>query len=346
MSPQGLRLYLILFFLVGGAALILCRVGLLASAIAGCRPDTNPNVFMAYCHDNRVGDYEHGAFYFGLEPTTLDHLRRAKVLFLGNSRAQVAFSTDSVERYFAERETPYYLLGFGYDESAAFAEALIEKEHLSPKALVIVADPFFRDILSPPAAEMVGRDHTFPQRVSIWQDYLLKKWFGRGYALICRKLYLVCTGANPAIYRSVTNGMWIWRDYLNPPESPAFPVRASTPKAYDETLAAADASFAAKFLKIAQVPGHCVILTVAPNSIVDAEGYARTMGRLLGANVVVPKLADIDTFDGSHMTWSSAQRWSEKFLDAANPIFARCTNGIAPIAAHDPLLTPATGPSL
>src|SRR5689334_5407029 len=49
--------------------------------------------YIAYCDAGNYADYEHGAFWFGLEPAASQYAKDADVLFLGNSRLQVGFST-------------------------------------------------------------------------------------------------------------------------------------------------------------------------------------------------------------------------------------------------------------
>src|SRR5688500_17401087 len=44
--------------------------------------------YLAYCQATSYSDYDHGAFWFGLEPEAVDAARNADVLFLGNSRMQ------------------------------------------------------------------------------------------------------------------------------------------------------------------------------------------------------------------------------------------------------------------
>jgi hypothetical protein len=58
------------------------------------------------------GDYEHGAFEFNLEPTAQNFAKNVDVLFLGNSRLQVAFSTVATTNWFSAASARYYLLGF------------------------------------------------------------------------------------------------------------------------------------------------------------------------------------------------------------------------------------------
>src|SRR5262249_42639470 len=129
----------------------LAATGVLADLRSGnlfttCKPEgLNDTNFIAGCSAPLFGDYEHGAYYFGLEGAAVAHLRRAEVLVLGNSKAMFAFSTRATEDAFRRLGVPYYLLGFGYGESQLFPLALIKKYGLRPKALIINADPFFEE---------------------------------------------------------------------------------------------------------------------------------------------------------------------------------------------------------
>ena len=98
---------------------------------------------MAYCGSDQYGDYEHGAYYYDLETEAVKSLRAAKVVFLGDSRTQIGFSTDPVQAYFKERAIPYYIAGFGYAETVDFEQLLVERYKIKPDVLIINSDPFF-----------------------------------------------------------------------------------------------------------------------------------------------------------------------------------------------------------
>ena len=68
--------------------------------------------YIAYCNATGYADYEHGAFWFDLEPSAQTFARNADVLFLGNSRIQFAFSTTATADWFSAASARYYLLGF------------------------------------------------------------------------------------------------------------------------------------------------------------------------------------------------------------------------------------------
>ena len=58
------------------------------------------------------GDYEHGAFWFDLEPAAEMSAASADVLFLGDSRMLLAFSTAATTKWFSSASASFYLLGF------------------------------------------------------------------------------------------------------------------------------------------------------------------------------------------------------------------------------------------
>ena len=83
--------------------------------------------YIAYCDAGNYADYEHGAFWFDLEPSASQFAKDADVLFLGNSRLQVAFSTAETADWFSRASARFYLLGFSYYENALFTEALLRR---------------------------------------------------------------------------------------------------------------------------------------------------------------------------------------------------------------------------
>src|SRR5690348_11063283 len=65
--------------------------------------------YLEYCQAAGYGDYDHGAFWFGLEPPARDFAHNAQVLFLGNSRTQFGFSNGVTADWFSSRAVRYYL---------------------------------------------------------------------------------------------------------------------------------------------------------------------------------------------------------------------------------------------
>src|SRR6185312_4390360 len=68
--------------------------------------------YLGCCGGTAYGDYDHGAFWFDLEPDARHHAAAADVLFVGNSRLQFGFSAPALGHWFSANDLNYYLLGF------------------------------------------------------------------------------------------------------------------------------------------------------------------------------------------------------------------------------------------
>ncbi len=114
---------------VGGTLVYSVRLdGLFACQASGYGSDR----YAAYCQATRYGDYDHGAFWFGLEPAAIAAATNAEVLFLGNSRMQFGFSTEATYEWFSSLAAPYFLLGFSHNGNYTFAAPLLRSSTRRP----------------------------------------------------------------------------------------------------------------------------------------------------------------------------------------------------------------------
>ena len=105
-----------------GAILIASAYKVRTYSIFACKADGySSDRYIAYCNGAGYGDYEHGAFWFGLEPVAESFARTSDVLFLGSSRLQVALSTVATTDWFSAISARYYLLGFSYNGNVILA---------------------------------------------------------------------------------------------------------------------------------------------------------------------------------------------------------------------------------
>jgi hypothetical protein len=324
-GSRALLVYLVLFTAAGVVAGEAYRLINWGHDVLGCILSRKPGTFLAYCTSDQYGDFEHGAYYFNLEPEAVGHLRTAKVLFLGNSRSQFGFSTDEVTRYFNERSIPFYLMGFGYGEGADFAKALIKKYNLKPKVLVVVTDPFFKSYLSQPASEIVADLNPFWKRVQARWDYVTKKIFNTVAPKVCDLRVTLCRSKSRSIYRASKDGSWIWRNLFTLPEYGQIPIDSGRVPIF-ESPGTTDLEIARQLFEEAGVHRDCVVLTAVPNSVIDTGPYALEIGRLLGVRVELPKLNGLVTIDTAHLTWTSAQRWSGSFLRGIDALVSTCVS--------------------
>jgi hypothetical protein len=305
-----------------------------APKVLGCRTNSDRSTFLAYCNVGDFADYEHGALFWDLEPEAVKSLKAARVLFIGNSRTQHAFSTEATRRFFQARGIPYYLLGFGYGEDILFTQRLIEKYQLHPDAVVINSDDsFFSYDLKPIAAMMLGPKLELLYWKSLY-NYSLKAVFSRIARPLCIHLPSLCTQNLASIWRNRETGEWDWQDTLLPKNFNSFAIQPSMrAPAPDEPAMQNIEKAAEKFFEALHLPSRCIILTAIPTSRVTDEPVADGVGKRFGFPVIVPHLDNLLTIDYDHLNEPSAERWSSVFLHDASPLLDRC---MAEATSHKP----------
>lgn len=277
--------------------------------IFACQASPTSDDYVAYCDVEHYGDYDHGAFWYALEPTIGSSLRNAEVLFLGNSRMQWAFSGTNTTDWFSLARASYYLLGFAYDENYRFEGELLRKFASRPKAYVIDLDGFFLPSASGPALLVMSGGDTFRR----YQD---KQFRQRVQELVCRRRALLC-GHRFAFFRSRTTGQWA----RNGGSFDAVPT--SEVATVDEADVAQQTRAGAEFLSRLPIDRACVIFTMVP-TVNTRYAQAAAIAARLHVRFVAPRLDGLRTFDGSHLDRSSAARWSRDFYRSSGPAIERC----------------------
>ena len=266
--------------------------------------------YLAYCQATHYGDYEHGAFWFGLEPSSEDFLASAEVLFLGDSRLQFAFSTAATSEWFFTAATRYFLMGFAYEEDSYFAEALLRKFKPRAKVYVINVDPFFGKYITVPA-------RTVMQDKSARNQYETKRLWQFVHRPICWALPALC-GNHYGVFRSRETGTYWASGFAAFTSSPV-----SNDQVPNQDVVANYTATAREFLSHLPVDARCVILTTVP-TVEMRRGTAGAIAAALGMELIAPELDGLETFDGSHLDRPSAERWSKAFFQAAAPKIREC----------------------
>jgi hypothetical protein len=282
--------------------------------IFACQADGyGANRYLAYCGGDIYADYEHGALYFAAEPSTETFVRNAEVLFLGNSRLQVAFSTDATTQWFSSTATSYYLLGFSYFENALFAEALLNKIKPRARVYVINLDGFFDPNETIPAKAIL---HDSDAR----HKYEAKRNWQRVHQPICQTIAQLC-GSKFVIYRTRDTGAYYAFQTEGAADQKIIPV--SYDPAADQSAVNSGTNAAIDFLA-RYTEGKCVIFTVVP-FVGTTIGNATAIASALGNELITPgPLEGLTTFDGYHLDGPSAERWSRAFFHAAGPKIQSC----------------------
>ena len=58
--------------------------------------------YLGHCQGASYGAYDHGAFWFDLEPDAVEHAAAVEVLFLGNSRMAFGLSAPELGHWFSD----------------------------------------------------------------------------------------------------------------------------------------------------------------------------------------------------------------------------------------------------
>jgi hypothetical protein len=280
------------------------------------------DTFMSFCANLQFGDYEHGAFRYGLEPTARDNARRAQVLFLGNSRMMFGFSSQATERFFRERNIRFFLLGFAYGTNSSFILPLVKALHARPKLIIINADPFFGVGAAPDIQKVIdGRPATR------W-NYLLKWAFQYVHTPACRLFPSRCMPPHGAIFRSRVNGRYLWdKTYLRKDQlahARQIVPKRDAPAERNDLYLGGPIAIGREFLKDAPVRRDCIILTGVPNNTSNSEDVARWMAEALGLRWIIPSADGLVTLEGAHLDAPSAELWSSRFLAELDPVLKEC----------------------
>jgi len=269
----------------------------------------NSDRYIAYCNGSRYADYEHGAFWFDLEPAAQIFAKNADVLFLGNSRLQIAFSTAATADWFLAASARYYLLGFSYYENAVFAEKLLSRIQPKARVYVINVEDFF-DRSETPLARVVMHDPESRNR------YVAKRLWQRVHERVCKTLPAFC-GDDLVFFRSRETGAYMTR-----------PGKQKTaPVSYDQVISQdvvnSNIAAASDFLPHLPVEQKCIILTTVPSPGTKI-GNANAIAAALGEDLIVPEIPMLQTFDGFHLDQPSAERWSKAFFQLASSRIRSC----------------------
>jgi hypothetical protein len=285
--------------------------GIFACQADGYRSDR----YLAACSAAHYGNYEHGAHWFGLEPKALDAARHAQVLFLGDSRLQVGFSTSATTDWFARASANYYLLGFGFGENMIFAAKLLHKLNPTAKVYVINAETFFEQWTTPPMQEV-----TQDPEARDW--YEAKRLWQIPHKLVCGAVPQLC-GHNFAVYRSLATGAYEISGALDADGRPLWNKHVTFDESIDREKANRLTEAANDFLSRLPVNRECVILTTVPH-VATGIGTSKALADALGMNLIAPELDGLEIFDTSHLDGVSAQRWSAAFYAAAGSQIQKC----------------------
>lgn len=276
--------------------------------------------YVAYCQASAYGDYDYGAFWYGLEPSTSTAAANADVLFVGNSRAQFALSSNAIASWFHSHLARYYLLGFAYNGNMAFAAPLLRRLKPRAKVYVVSVDLFFRPEPTPPAQEVM-RDS------AALGKYRGKRFAQLAHRALCMRVAALCRHEF-AYYRQRTDGAWV---VTGSGDFKPRPVVYSD--SIDHRVLDGEIALGREFLSQLPVSRDCILLTLPAKGTLGpgtSVGTARAIAAALGFPLIAPEPGGLTTFDGSHVDRASAEKWSSAFIGAAAPSIEKCLGRATP----------------
>ena len=281
-----------------------------ADGIFACPADGyGDDHYLAYCQAEGYGEYEHGAFWFGLEPSLKDFVSHADVIILGNSRMQHAFSTAATDGWFRAAGVRYYLLGFAFDENDIFEGRLLHMLSAHPRVYIVNLDGFFDTPESQLSQSMAQIDTEY--------RYEVKRFWQYAQESICGLWPALC-GDRSVIFRSRRTGAWHVEGLAKVIGRPVS--YRETPEANAVSVSVAEAR---KFVGDLPVKKSCVLMTIVSTTGTN-YATAQAIAGELGLEFIAPRLEDLTTFDGSHLDEESAEKWSKAFFEEAAPHIRKC----------------------
>jgi hypothetical protein len=315
-ARPGLYILILIAFMVGTYLFRLRTQGIFACPAAGYAT----NSYLGYCNASAYGEYDHGAFWFGLEPDAQRSAANADVLFVGNSRMEFGFSANATSGWFSASGLTHYLMGFTFLENSTFAAPLLAQLRPRAKVYIIDVDQFFTRTQTTPGSGLINGTDTR-------QRYVEKRHWQHVQRPLCGAVPKLC-GNRIAFFRSREDGHWQALGVA--PEKPD--VVADEP-ASDQDQWQTDAVLARQFLTELPVDRRCVLLTLVP-SPTTRRAEAEAIAEALAMPLIAPKIDDLTTFDDTHLDARSAERWSSAFLEAAGPRIRQCATGTPAASAQ------------
>lgn len=269
-----------------------------------------------YLAHDRGGHLDHHVLYHGIDAEAMAQLKRADVLFVGNSRLMFAVRPDVLAPWAAAHGVTFYAFGFGYRDGDEWALELIRRHDLRPGLVVVNVDGFFGRPLSPGALR-TKRDSAFGARKRVAEGELSHEARRYVHQVIPNWIDLYGRPGFPfgnefIAYRSRRDGIWA----ISPWPVPSLP--AASIDYVNEPVGPRIGDAARRFKAELDARGSRMVVTYVPTPD-DSGGNPVAIGALLGVPVVGMGVDGLTSHDGSHLSEASAVFWSRRLIDDLTP---------------------------
>lgn len=262
-------------------------------------------------HD-RGGHLDHHVLFHGLGAETLENLRRADVLLMGNSRLMFAVRGDALRQYFLTRGLRPFALGFGHEEQHRFPLEVMRRHGLHPRLVIANVDNFFGGVTSPWALRVLA-DTTF----DAWKTDVE----GNVSHSVRRRLHTVVPHVPDlwkgerefVIHRSQRDGSWFSATDFGT-GGRLMPFYRGRDVVRQHNLA-----LAREFKDAVEDAGARLVFVLVPGRDVSLT-HAQMLAASTRVPLVAPDVPDLRTMDGSHLTDESAVRYARELFRHLDPV--------------------------
>ena len=249
---------------------------------------------------SKGNDLSMALLLYGLGPS-IESARKADILIIGNSRAQLgtdeAFITSEAARYGLN----VFNLAVGHGDGVDFAREVMKRHDLRPKVVIVNGGPFiFNGGYSNWTQEVIDMGR-WEARKMVWERRAAWGFQAVAHRYIPRIEYFGGRLTSGWVqYRSVETG-W-WRSVLVPPHRYQVTPQDPQPQKHERAL-----PLARKFKGELSDRGAVLVLTTVPYFKVLTDSLV-WLADQIDVPVVIPSFEGIETADGSHLTVDSKQR--------------------------------------
>ncbi len=259
----------------------------------------------------QVNAFSQELFYYGAGES-IDHAREADILFLGSSRMQFGVSWTLLQPWCESRGLSCYQMGFGHGEPMPLPKAVMERHDLRPALVVANVDRFFAPRPSDYGARIM--DASLPvglaQRLAVSTPSLFNLELMPHFIPPAPEGSDLVWGrqSSSQVFRSVEHGGWF------APEIPskAFPVASPDPA---DAPTDREIQLCRDFADWLEGRGGELVLIGVHTSTRNLGPMLPALAEAAQVTAVPVDAAGLETFDESHLTPGSAERYTRELLE-------------------------------
>ena len=244
---------------------------------------------------------EVGIFYHKLDPDLEANLKKAEILWIGNSRIMYLFSGDKGRALLSPKGSGGFALGFGFAECQILPLELIKRYDLHPRIVIVNCDRFFRDRASKWSETIMrqsawnSRKLCFEANTSLFIEYYLHQFLPHWPEILNES-------SPPVFFRSRRNGSWL--PFYAYDTMPSIPFVASVPE-HIFSIPSKPQGYAQDFQDELSKRGSRLALIYVPRPGGNPN-EARAFAELLQVPLALTTYTSLNTIDGSHLDKDSA----------------------------------------